>query len=82
MKLFNWFFGLFKKKEEKEEYRTFDEWKKLGFVVMRGEKSHKKIDGVAVFSRNQVTVKRYHYKTNKLEKEDLLLDEVAYKHHG
>ena len=42
------------KKGEVPEYETYEGWQELGYQVMRGEKSYHKIDGVAVFHRDQV----------------------------
>lgn len=35
------------------EYATFDEWKERKYIVMKGEKSYRKDNGVAVFHRDQ-----------------------------
>ncbi len=41
-----------------EVFKTFDEWKKLGMIVIRGEKSIKRNnEGKCVFSEKQVTNK-------------------------
>lgn len=37
-----------------QEYKTFEQWEAEGLHVKRGEKSHMKIAGKAVFARNQV----------------------------
>ena len=37
------------------DYKTFDDWQKIGFQVQRGERSHKRNDkGKALFSEDQV----------------------------
>jgi hypothetical protein len=39
-------------------YHTFDEWKDQGWIVMKGEKSHKQnSEGIAIFSKDQVEQK-------------------------
>lgn len=35
-------------------YGTWDEWKELGYHVIKGEKSTKRYNGAAVFSEHQV----------------------------
>lgn len=45
--------------DEFPEYATFDEWQDLGYNVMKGERSCKKQNGVAVFHRDQVVEDRY-----------------------
>ena len=36
-------------------YKTYEQWKKEGYFVMKGEKSHKRNKkGVAVFSEEQI----------------------------
>ena len=41
-----------------DDYRTYKEWKDLGYVIKRGEKSiGRNMDGVPVFAECQVVVK-------------------------
>jgi len=36
-------------------YQTYDKWKALGYIVKKGEKSHKRNDdGLAIFEYSQV----------------------------
>lgn len=35
-------------------YGTWEEWKEMGYHVIKGEKSTKRYNGVAVFSEHQV----------------------------
>lgn len=45
------------KKGRIPEYATYGEWNKLGYQVMKGEKSYCKQEGVIVFHRDQVKKK-------------------------
>lgn len=36
------------------QYKTYKGWQSAGYQVQRGEKSHKRINGIAVFSEEQV----------------------------
>lgn len=35
-------------------YGTWEEWKELGYHVIKGEKSHKRYNNIPVFSEHQV----------------------------
>lgn len=39
---------------EKGEWRTFNEWRELGFGVLKGEKATRFRHGVAIFHESQV----------------------------
>ena len=39
---------------EEGQWRTFDEWRELGYGVYKGEKSRRRINGVCVFHESQV----------------------------
>lgn len=90
MKIFKKIISLFnKEKEQEQELFTYDEWNSKGYRVLKGEKA-KRIDGKCLFSRDQVIMKRTfyfkHYPDALDDNDDvtyeLLLDEIAYKHHG
>lgn len=40
--------------DEFPEYATYEEWRDLGYNVIKGEKSRKKQNGVPVFHQDQV----------------------------
>lgn len=49
------------KRSRNPEYATYDEWQMRGFVVMKGEKSYRRENGVAVFHKDQVEEMKSNY---------------------
>lgn len=40
--------------KEELEYFSYNEWQRMGYQVIRGETSHRKEDGLPLFSSEQV----------------------------
>jgi len=54
------------------EYFSYNEWQKMGYQVVRGETSHRKEDGLPLFSSEQVVL---------MDDQDYDLEELDFRNH-